>query len=110
MQTVGNHDCDYGADTLANYTLKVNFPIVVANMNASAHPVLSQTIQPYTIITLNNGVQVRMLLQNAMGHAHHAAGTCCCLAPCTPEASSGQHLPMLCNPSGHASVPLRTSW
>ncbi|GAB4817229.1 hypothetical protein N2152v2_004275 [Parachlorella kessleri] len=56
--TVGNHDCDYGADTLANYTLKVDFPIVVANMNASAHPVLSQTIQSYAIITLSNGVQV----------------------------------------------------
>lgn len=60
LQTVGNHDCDFGPDLLANHTLNVNFPILGANINASAHPVLGSTIQPYTIITLSNGIEVGM--------------------------------------------------
>lgn len=58
-QVVGNHDCDLGPDSLANYTLNTAFPVLGANINASAHPVLGQTLQPYTIITLeDSGLRV----------------------------------------------------
>lgn len=58
QQTLGNHEFDYGPDVLANFTTNPNitFPILGANINATAHPVLGNVIKPFTLITLKDGV------------------------------------------------------
>ncbi|HEY83583.1 MAG TPA: multifunctional 2',3'-cyclic-nucleotide 2'-phosphodiesterase/5'-nucleotidase/3'-nucleotidase [Chloroflexi bacterium] len=47
---VGNHEFDDGPATLAKFIDAVNFPVLSANIDASAEPALAGKIQPYTIL------------------------------------------------------------
>ena len=51
--TLGNHEFDYGIDTLSARINQMNFPILCCNYNFGTTPLASQ-IQPYTIIEQNN--------------------------------------------------------
>ncbi len=51
--TLGNHEFDYGIDTLSARISEMQFPILCANYDFSTTPLESQ-IQPYTIIEQNN--------------------------------------------------------
>lgn len=57
---VGNHEFDGGPATLSNFIDKVKFPVISANIDASAEPTLNGKIKPYTII-LVNGDQVAVI-------------------------------------------------
>jgi 2',3'-cyclic-nucleotide 2'-phosphodiesterase (5'-nucleotidase family) len=48
--TVGNHEFDDGPATLAAFIEGADFPVVSANINASADPDLAGLIPPYTIV------------------------------------------------------------
>ena len=47
--TLGNHEFDYGLDTLAMILKKANFPIVCANYDVKGTP-LEGVVKPYTIV------------------------------------------------------------
>ncbi len=47
--TLGNHEFDFGLDTLAARLQEANFPIVCANYNVEETPI-NTLIQPYTIV------------------------------------------------------------
>lgn len=51
--TIGNHEFDDGPEELARLIDGANFPIVSANINASAEPSLAGKIHPSTVITLS---------------------------------------------------------
>ena len=51
--TLGNHEFDYGIDTLSARIAEMQFPILCANYDFGSTPLASQ-IQPYTIIEQNN--------------------------------------------------------
>lgn len=48
--TIGNHEFDHGPQALSIYLKKANFPIVSANIDASADPFLKGLIKPSTIL------------------------------------------------------------
>ena len=48
--TLGNHEFDRGPDTLGRYIDAARFPILSANIDASADPDLRDRIQPWTIL------------------------------------------------------------
>jgi 5'-nucleotidase/UDP-sugar diphosphatase len=50
---VGNHEFDDGPSTLARFIDGANFPVLSANINASAEPALVGKIMPYTIIEVD---------------------------------------------------------
>lgn len=47
--TLGNHEFDYGLDTLAMILQQANFPIVCANHDVKGTP-LERVVKPYTIV------------------------------------------------------------
>lgn len=47
--TLGNHEFDYGLDTLAMILQQANFPIVCANYDVKGTP-LERVVEPYTIV------------------------------------------------------------
>ena len=47
---VGNHEFDSGPTALANFIQKANFPVLSANVDASAEPALAGLIPAYTIL------------------------------------------------------------
>jgi 5'-nucleotidase/UDP-sugar diphosphatase len=47
---VGNHEFDDGPSTLARFIDGAHFPVLSANINASAEPALAGKIQPYIIL------------------------------------------------------------
>jgi 5'-nucleotidase / UDP-sugar diphosphatase len=49
-QTIGNHEFDGGASQLAEYLKNATFPVVSANIDASAEPLLKDLIKKSTII------------------------------------------------------------
>jgi 5'-nucleotidase len=51
--TIGNHEFDYGIDTLSARISEMQFPIICANYDFGSTP-LAKQIQPYTIIEQNN--------------------------------------------------------
>lgn len=51
--TLGNHEFDYGIDTLSARIAEMQFPILCANYDFGTTPLATQ-IQPYTIIEQNN--------------------------------------------------------
>ena len=51
--TIGNHEFDDGPEELARLIDGADFPIVSANIDASAEPSLTDKIHPSTVITLN---------------------------------------------------------
>jgi len=50
---VGNHEFDDGPSTLARFIDGANFPVLSANINASAEPALAGKIQPYAILEVD---------------------------------------------------------
>jgi len=48
--TLGNHEFDDGPDNLAQFARQVNFPLVCANLDASAEPELAAHVKPYVIL------------------------------------------------------------
>jgi 5'-nucleotidase len=51
--TVGNHEFDDGPDTLGRFVEGLDFPVLSANIDASAEPALAGKIQPYAIIDVD---------------------------------------------------------
>ncbi|NJN99154.1 MAG: LysM peptidoglycan-binding domain-containing protein [Anaerolineales bacterium] len=47
---IGNHEFDNGPGTLGSFLRSVKFPVVSANIDASAEPELAGLIKPYTIL------------------------------------------------------------
>lgn len=58
--TLGNHEFDNGDDILAQFVGGIEFPIVAANLDVSASPVLAGLVQPYTILDVN-GQQIGII-------------------------------------------------
>ena len=54
--TLGNHEFDYGLDTLANRLAQAHFPIVCCNADFSNTP-LRNIVKPYTVVR-RNGVKI----------------------------------------------------
>ncbi len=52
--SVGNHEFDAGPSTLAKFIQTVPFPVLGANVDASADPDLKDLIQPYTVLTVGD--------------------------------------------------------
>ncbi|MBE2270199.1 MAG: 5'-nucleotidase C-terminal domain-containing protein [Anaerolinea sp.] len=50
---LGSTEFDNGDATLAQFIQNVNFPVLGANIDASASPELADLIQPYTVIDVN---------------------------------------------------------
>ncbi|MGB7338738.1 MAG: 5'-nucleotidase C-terminal domain-containing protein [Phototrophicaceae bacterium] len=58
---LGNHEFDNGDEVLADFVNGVNFPVLAANIDFSASPILSDIgIEQYTIVDVN-GVQVGVI-------------------------------------------------
>ncbi|GAB2929014.1 bifunctional metallophosphatase/5'-nucleotidase [Rheinheimera gaetbuli] len=53
---LGNHEFDIGLTKLADFVDKVNFPVLAANVDTSAEPLLvnSQNLKPYSLFALDN--------------------------------------------------------
>ncbi|CAM3834128.1 bifunctional metallophosphatase/5'-nucleotidase [Rheinheimera salexigens] len=53
---MGNHEFDIGLTKLADFMAKVNFPILAANIDSQAEPILSNSInlQPYQLFIVKN--------------------------------------------------------
>ncbi|MEH8018252.1 bifunctional metallophosphatase/5'-nucleotidase [Rheinheimera muenzenbergensis] len=53
---LGNHEFDIGLTKLADFVDKVNFPVLAANVDTSAEPLLvnSQNLKPYSLFVLDN--------------------------------------------------------
>jgi 5'-nucleotidase / UDP-sugar diphosphatase len=51
-QTIGNHEFDNGPSQLAEYIKNASFPVVSANIDASADPLLKPLIKPSTILEI----------------------------------------------------------
>jgi 5'-nucleotidase / UDP-sugar diphosphatase len=51
-QTIGNHEFDNGPSQLAEYIKNASFPVVSANIDASADPLLKSLIKPSTILEI----------------------------------------------------------
>ena len=51
--TLGNHEFDYGIDTLAARISEMQFPVICANYDFGSTPLASK-VKPYTIIEQNN--------------------------------------------------------
>jgi 5'-nucleotidase / UDP-sugar diphosphatase len=49
-QTIGNHEFDNGAPQLAEYIKSATFPVVSANIDASAEPLLKDLIKKSTVL------------------------------------------------------------
>lgn len=47
---VGNHEFDNGPEALAKFASTIRFPLLSANIDASAHPLLKDMIKPYVIV------------------------------------------------------------
>jgi 5'-nucleotidase / UDP-sugar diphosphatase len=52
--TLGNHEFDKGPESVANYIAWADFPIVSANIDAEAEPLLRGKILPYTLKVLGH--------------------------------------------------------
>jgi 5'-nucleotidase len=50
---VGNHEFDDGPGTLGSFIRGANFPVISANIDASAEPELVGLILPYTVLEVN---------------------------------------------------------
>ena len=48
--TLGNHEFDNGPETLGPYISGAQFPVVCANIDVSAEPLLAGKVRPFTII------------------------------------------------------------
>ncbi|NRQ42421.1 bifunctional metallophosphatase/5'-nucleotidase [Rheinheimera sp. YQF-2] len=68
---LGNHEFDIGLTKLADFVDKVNFPVLAANVDTSAEPLLvnSQNLKPYSLFVLDNN-QLKPLagVDAAAGH------------------------------------------
>ncbi|MDP5141653.1 bifunctional metallophosphatase/5'-nucleotidase [Rheinheimera baltica] len=53
---LGNHEFDIGLNKLADFVDKINFPVLAANINTAAEPLLanSQNLKPYSLFVLDN--------------------------------------------------------
>ncbi|KUM52886.1 bifunctional metallophosphatase/5'-nucleotidase [Rheinheimera sp. EpRS3] len=53
---LGNHEFDIGLTKLADFADKVNFPVLAANIDTAAEPLLanSQNLKPYSLFVLDN--------------------------------------------------------
>ncbi len=53
---LGNHEFDIGLSKLADFVDKVNFPLLAANVDTRAEPLLvnSQNLKPYSLFVLDN--------------------------------------------------------
>lgn len=53
---LGNHEFDIGLTKLADFVDKVNFPVLAANIDTAAEPLLvnSQNLKPYSLFVLKN--------------------------------------------------------
>lgn len=59
--TLGNHEFDDGDRILANFVTGLNFPVLTANVDYSASPILGDTgIAPYSILKVN-GEQIGII-------------------------------------------------
>lgn len=58
--SLGNHEFDNGDDILSQFIDGVNFPILAANLDASASPLLADKVQPYTILEVG-GQQIGVI-------------------------------------------------
>lgn len=50
--SIGNHEFDDGPAPLAAYIKKAHFPVLSANIDASAEPLLADLVKPYAVITV----------------------------------------------------------
>ncbi len=49
---VGNHEFDDGPGALANFIDKANFPVLAANLDVSAEPLLKDRLKPYAVLNV----------------------------------------------------------
>lgn len=52
--TIGNHEFDDGDATLGQFIDGLNFPVVSANVDFSAEPLLAGKVAPYTVLTVGD--------------------------------------------------------
>lgn len=54
---LGNHEFDIGLTKLADFVNKVNFPVLAANVDITAEPLLaaSQNLKPYSLFAIDSG-------------------------------------------------------
>ncbi|MCE9557926.1 MAG: 5'-nucleotidase/apyrase family protein [Armatimonadetes bacterium] len=50
---LGNHEFDKGVGTLAEFCKRATFPILSANLDFSAEPLLKDLVKPYTVLTVS---------------------------------------------------------
>jgi 5'-nucleotidase len=64
---LGNHEFDIGLTKLADFADKVNFPILAANIDTAAEPLLanSQNLKPYSLFVLDNNQLTPLASVNA---------------------------------------------
>lgn len=58
--SLGNHEFDSGDDILAQFLDGVNFPVLAANLDTSASPLLADKVQPYVILEVG-GQQIGVI-------------------------------------------------
>ena len=58
--SLGNHEFDDGSETLVAFIDSVQFPVLAANVDASAVPMLDGLIEPYTVLDVN-GEQIGVI-------------------------------------------------
>ena len=63
---MGNHEFDIGLSKLADFIDKVNFPLLAANIDSSAEPLLqnSNNLKPFQLFVVNNN-QLQRLAEGA---------------------------------------------
>lgn len=58
--SLGNHEFDNGDDILAQFIDGVNFPVLAANLDTSASPLLADKVQPYAVVEVG-GQQIGVI-------------------------------------------------
>jgi 5'-nucleotidase/UDP-sugar diphosphatase len=58
--TLGNHEFDNGDEVLAAFVDGLNFPVVTANVDFSASPILADMIEPYVVLEVG-GEQIGII-------------------------------------------------
>lgn len=52
LQTLGNHDFDYGPDVTAEYIKQLHHPVVSGNLNANGH-YIGNHVKKHVIVDIN---------------------------------------------------------
>lgn len=50
VQTLGNHEFDFGPSVLGTFVDQLNMPVLSSNLNVDMEPELKGKVAPYTIL------------------------------------------------------------